>query len=204
MSESPHRGHERPLDLGAGRVAARVHDPSQRVAALAGEEQLDAGVGTLGVEARAERGELAHAVGPLVDEHADRVDVAQARARVQRVGEVQLGRVGLGERGRDAALGVARRRVRQLALRQHEHRQAPTRRMERGRQPCDAAPQHEDVEHDDQPRWLSPCARIQTRLEPRRCTASSSEIGRFASSTWTIVGAYAASSASCTPRTRSR
>ena len=34
------RGDERPLDLGAGRVAARVHDARERVAALAREQQL--------------------------------------------------------------------------------------------------------------------------------------------------------------------
>ena len=34
------RGHERALDLGAGRVAAGVHDAGERVTALAGEQQL--------------------------------------------------------------------------------------------------------------------------------------------------------------------
>ena len=33
---------ERALDLRAGRVAARVHDPRERVTALAGQEQLRA------------------------------------------------------------------------------------------------------------------------------------------------------------------
>jgi hypothetical protein len=35
-----HRGHQRPLHLGAGRVAARVHDAVAVVAALAGQRQL--------------------------------------------------------------------------------------------------------------------------------------------------------------------
>ena len=47
-----------------------------------------------------------------------------------------------------------------------------------------------------QPRWRVGWSRIQTRFEPARCTASSASIGRFASSTCTIRGAYAASSAS--------
>ena len=34
------RGHERPRDLGAGRVAARVHDSRQRVAPLSSQEEL--------------------------------------------------------------------------------------------------------------------------------------------------------------------
>ena len=80
---------------------------------------------------------------------------------------------GCGERGRDAALRVARRGVRELAFRQHEHRQASTRRVERGRQPRDATPQHEDVEHGTQPRWREGWSRIQTRFEPARSTASS-------------------------------
>ena len=84
--------------------------PRQRVAALAGQQQLLA-VGTgLGVEAGAERRELAHPVGAFGHEHADRFDVAEAGARGERVGEVQLGGVGRGERGGDAALRVARRR----------------------------------------------------------------------------------------------
>ena len=43
---------------------------------------------------------------PLVDEHPDGVDVAQAGAGRQRVGEVEVGRVGIGaaEHGGDAAL----------------------------------------------------------------------------------------------------
>ena len=118
------------------------------------------------------RGELAHAVGAFGHEDAHRVDVAQPRARGQRVGEVQIGRVGRGERGRDAALRVARRRMRQLALGQHEHRQASPRRVERSRQPRDATPQHEDVVHERQPRWRVGWSRIQTRFEPARCTAS--------------------------------
>ena len=58
--------------------------------ALAGQGQQPAG---LAVELGAERDELAHPPGPLVDEHADRVDVAQPGAGGQRVGQVQVGRV---------------------------------------------------------------------------------------------------------------
>jgi hypothetical protein len=37
------RGHQRPLDLRAGRVTARVRDPVAKMAALAGQRQLAAG-----------------------------------------------------------------------------------------------------------------------------------------------------------------
>ncbi len=145
---------------------------------------------------RAEPRELTHAIGTLGDEDAHRVGIAQARAGSQRVDEVQIGRVGRGQRRGHAALRVARRGMRQLALGQHEHGQAPARRVERSRQPRDATPQHEDVVHNGQPRCRLGRSRIQTRFEPARCTASSASIGRFASSTCTIRGAYDASSAS--------
>ena len=140
---------ERPLDLGAGRVAARVHDARERVAAFAGEQQFGAVGRRLGVEVRAEQRQLAHTVGTLGHEDAHRVGVAETRAGGQRVDEVQIGRVGRGQRGGHAALRVARRGVRQLTLGQHEHGKAPARRVERSRQPRDAAPQHEDVVHGE-------------------------------------------------------
>ena len=45
------RGHERALDLGAGRVAARVHDARERVAAFAREQEAPAVAVLVGVEA---------------------------------------------------------------------------------------------------------------------------------------------------------
>ena len=115
--------------------------------AFAGEQQLVA-VGTgRGVEVRAERRELSHPIGPFGHEHPDRLDVAQSRARGERVGEVQLRRIGLGQRRGDATLRVAGRRERQLALGQHDRRQALTRGLQRGRETGDAAPEHENVDH---------------------------------------------------------
>ncbi len=136
MSSAAHGRDEGPFDLGAGRVASRVHDACERVATLAGEEEL----GLFGIEASAEGGELAYAVRALGHQDAHGLDVAQSGARGERVGEMQLGRVGLGERGCDTALRVARGGVRELTFGQHEHRQASTGRVERGRQPRDAAP----------------------------------------------------------------
>ena len=109
--------------------------------------------------------ELADPVGALGHEHAHRVDVAQPGARGQRVGEVQLGRVGRGERGGDATLRVARRRVRQLALREHERRQAlAARRGARSSGPRRRSPAR-GRRTRSQPRWRSE-SRIQTRFEP--------------------------------------
>ena len=144
-----HRFDQRAFDLGAGRVATRVHDPRERVPAFAGQEQLRALGRRLGVEVRAETRQLAYPVGTFGHEDAHRVGVAEACARGQRVDEVQIRRVGRGERGRDAALCVPRGRVRELTLGQDEHRQAPPRRVERSRQPRDATPQHEDVVHEE-------------------------------------------------------
>ena len=142
------RGDERTLDLGAGRVAARVHDAGERMTALAGEQQLVAVGAGLGVELRAERRQLADTVGALGHEHLHRLDVAEPGARGERVGEMQLPRVGLGQRGGDAALRVTGGRERQLALREHDRRQALPSGLERGRETGDTAPEHENVDHE--------------------------------------------------------
>ena len=142
---------------------------------------------------RAERGELADAVGALGHEHLHRLDVAQPGAGRERVGEVQLGRVGRGQRGGDAALRVAGRRQRQLALRQHDRRQPLPSGLERGRETGDAAPEHENVDHATSLRGrgagrtgydarelgsIRP-VRIHTRFEPARRTACSAGIARL-------------------------
>ena len=84
--------------------------PSERVLAVLVE-----------VERGTEGDELVHAVGPLVDEHAHRVDVAQPRPRGERVGEVQVGGVGVvtGQHCGDAALGPPGGRLVELGLGQH-------------------------------------------------------------------------------------
>ena len=95
-----------PLDLGAGRVAARVRDPVAVVAALAGQRELAVGVV---VELGAERDQLAHGVGPLGHQDPHRVGVADPGAGDERVALVLLGGVLRAQRGRDAALGPLRR-----------------------------------------------------------------------------------------------
>ena len=73
----PHLVDEGPLDLGAGGGAAGVHDAGQRVAALAGQQQLALAVA---VEHGAHGDELVDARRALVDQDPHGVDVAQAGA----------------------------------------------------------------------------------------------------------------------------
>ena len=99
-------GDQRPLDLGAGGVAAGVRDPVAVVAALAGQRQL--AVGAV-VEVGAERDQLADGLGALLDEHPHGVEVAGAGAGDEGVELVLLGGVPRAERGGDAALRPLRR-----------------------------------------------------------------------------------------------
>ena len=124
VADPVERGDERPGDLGAGGVAAGVGDPVAVVAALAGQLDLAAGVA---VELRAEGDELADPVGPLGDERAHGLDVAQPDPGDEGVVEVLVGGV-LGVEGRgDAALGPLRRPGRQHRLRHEEHPVDPSR-----------------------------------------------------------------------------
>ena len=108
---------QRSLHLRPRGRPARVDDPRPGVATLTGEGE---GARRLAVELDAERDELVHAPGPLVDQDAHGLLVAQAGARRQRVGQVEVGRVLVAaQHRRDPALGPARRRLRQRTLGQH-------------------------------------------------------------------------------------
>ena len=87
-------------------------------------------------------------LGSLVDEDADGVDVAQAGAGRERVGEVEVGGVGVaGEHRGDAALGPAGGGLVELALGEHADPQAEcVGRPHRGRQPRHAAAEDQQVE----------------------------------------------------------
>ena len=137
----PGRFRQGARDLAAGRVAAGVQPPGDRVRALAAEHDL----AVLAVEPRADLDQLADAVGALVDEHSDGVGVAKARAGVDRVLKMQVGGVGLAQSGGDAALGKEGRRVVQAGLGQQADVPAP-RRGDRRRQAGYAAAEHERVE----------------------------------------------------------
>ena len=113
-----HGFHKGPLDLRAGGRPAGVHDPRVAVAALPG--QLEPTL-VVDVEGGPEGDELVDATGALVDEDPHRVRVAQPGAGGQRVGQVEIGRVGIvaaEDRG-DTALRPPCGRLMQLALREH-------------------------------------------------------------------------------------
>lgn len=95
---------ERPGDLRAGRVAARVRDTTPVVTALAG--QLQSSFGGL-VEVGAGLDEPPYGVGALSDEDPYGLLVAQARAGDQGVVQVLFGGVALPEGRGDTALGPA-------------------------------------------------------------------------------------------------
>ena len=183
------------LDLGAGGGAAGVDDPRARVAALAGEGERPGG---LAVELGAQRDQLVHAGRALVDEDAHRLLVAQAGARGQGVGQVQVGRVLVAaEHGGHAALGPAGGRLGQHALGQHAERQRRRRRRarprqpDRGRQPGDAAAQDQDVE-GSRPGAGGHAGSVRVSSASRR--ADTSSMTRLRPSTCTTRGTYASSS----------
>ena len=136
---------ERALDLGPRRGASRVHDARQRVSTFASE--LESPVGR-SIERRAHRDELGHPIGPLVDEDTDGFDVAQPRSGRERVGEMEVGRVGItGEDRGDAALCPPRGGLVELAFRQHADTEAECIGCpHRGRQPRDSAAEDQKIE----------------------------------------------------------
>ena len=138
-------GDQRALDLGAGGVAAGVRDAVAVVAALAGQRQLAVGVV---VEVGAERDQLAHRLGALVDQHPYGVHVAGAGARDEGVVLVLLGGVPRAERGGDPALGPLGRAGGEHVLGDHQHLAATgsaASEAQRRGQPGDAGADHDDV-----------------------------------------------------------
>ena len=107
------------------------------------------------VERGAERDQLVDARRALVDEHPHGVDVAQAGAGGERVGEVEVGGVGVAaEHGGHAALRPAGRGLLELALGEHADAHAvQLGGPHRGRQPGHARPEDEQVEVGHRLRW---------------------------------------------------
>ena len=141
----PHPVDQRPLDLGACGGAAGVDDAGLRVAAFASELQPPV---VVAVEDRPHGDELVDAARALVHQGSHGLDVAQPGPRGEGVGEVQVGRVGVGrEHGGDAALRPAGRRLRELGLREHADPQAQlVGGADGGRQAGHPAAQDEQVE----------------------------------------------------------
>jgi hypothetical protein len=119
------------------------------VPTFAGERECRGLAVTGRVEHGAHGDELADPVGTFGHEHTDGVGVAEAGPGCDRVGEMQLGGVvgGVLEGRGDAALRVARRGVRKLALGEHEDRPAGARGVDGTRQAGDPTAEHQQVEH---------------------------------------------------------
>ncbi|CAM5633851.1 hypothetical protein SGRIM128S_07255 [Streptomyces griseomycini] len=148
-------------DLRTGGVAARVGDAAAVVAALAGE--LQAALGGL-VELRTGGDQTAHGVGALGDEDADRLLVAQARARDQGVVQVLLGGVALTEGRGDAALGPAGGAVVEPGLGDDDGGQAGGLAAQGRGEAGDAGADDHHVRRDGPPG----CGRVQTGASAKR------------------------------------
>ena len=140
-----HRHHQRPLDLDPSGGTAGVEDPGVAVAPLPGEEVLAL---LVLVEHRPHGDELVDPGRALVDQDPDRVEVAEAGAGGERVGQVEVGGVGIAaEHGGHAALRPTSRGLGQLALGEHAdlhavHVGGPHGGGEAG----DAGTEHEQIE----------------------------------------------------------
>ena len=136
---------QRPLDLGAGRVAAGVRDAVAVVATLAGQAQV---AGNVVVEDGAELDQLADGVGPVRHEQVHRRRVTRAGSRHQGVALVLLGRVPGTEGSRDAALRPLRGAGVEHALGDHQdpaRGPEPVLEPQRRGQAGDAGADHHDV-----------------------------------------------------------
>ena len=135
-------GDQRPLDLGSGRVTARMGDPVAVVAALAGQRQLAVGVV---VEVGAESDQLADRFRPLLDQDPHRVEVAGARAGHERVELVLGGGVPRAQRCGDPALRPLGGAGGEDVLGDDEDLADLAREPQRGGQPGDARADDHDV-----------------------------------------------------------
>ena len=140
------RGDQRALDLGAGGVAARVHDPGDGVAALTGEgEPAVAGDRSN----RAPRA-ISSRTRPGPRSPARRTaSASQSPPPAVRVSEPCSagGVVFLDQRGGDAALRVPGGRPADLALGEHADREAGVPGVDRRGQARDTAAEDEEIGH---------------------------------------------------------
>ncbi len=139
----PYGLDERPGDLRAGRVAARVGDAAAVVAALAGE--LDGARVGVGVEEGAGVDQAAYGVRALGDQGPYGLLVAQARARDERVVQVLFGGVPVAEGGGNAALRPARGAVVEAGLGDDDRAQAGGGAAQGGGEAGDAGADDHDV-----------------------------------------------------------
>ncbi|SHW85598.1 Uncharacterised protein [Mycobacteroides abscessus subsp. abscessus] len=111
--ERPGRGGQGTLDLGARGVAAGMDDAPPAVPALTGQGPVPR---PDFIESRTGTDQFTHGGIAVGDDRGDRVDIAQAGAGRDGVGDVRLHRViGVGDHDRDTALGIRGRRLAGLA-----------------------------------------------------------------------------------------
>ena len=169
-----------PFDLGAGGGATRMHHPGDTVPALARQFEF---ARLVLVEPCSPADQPEDPARALVDQHPDGVGVAQAGAGRQgvRVVQVELGLV-TRQRGGHPSLGPPGGCHLEVGLRQHPDREAVLGRgLHRGRQPCHAAAQDQEVElgHRSAAATLSisrarpNVAAISSREEPSQRSAGS-------------------------------
>ena len=141
------------------------------MSAFAREEQLPAVGVQCGVEVGAELSELADARRALGDERAHGVHIAETGAGGEGVGQMQVGGIRILECGGDAALRIARRRVRQLTLGEHDDRQAARGSVQGGGEPGNTAAEHEDVVHVREPTARCCVSPVPARVRSGRRTS---------------------------------
>ena len=125
------------LDSVAGAVAARVHDARARVCCLAA--QCDLTVCT--VEGDAQIDESTDAVRRFPHQHLDRVAIAEACPRGQRVAQVRLDGIAGAEGGGDTALRISGVGLLDRTLGDNDGTAVP-RSQERRVEPGDSRAQH--------------------------------------------------------------
>ncbi len=136
------RGVQGALHLGAGRVAAGVHDPVRPVAALAGQHQRAVRVA---VELGAPADQLPDPRRALLDQHLHGLRVAEPDPGDLGVVGVRLGGVQRVEDPGDPALRPAGGAVVDVDLGDHRDVQAELAQVQRGGQPGDAGTHHDHI-----------------------------------------------------------
>ncbi len=142
---APHRRHECPLDLRAGRGAACMHHTGDRMTALTGELEVALGIA---IELGSECDQFLDPTWALVHEHTHCVVVAEPRSRSQSVREVQVDLLGVRrERRGHTSLCPSGGRLLEATL-GHDPDPQPVLRggAHRGRQPGDARTDDQEIQ----------------------------------------------------------
>ena len=140
-----HGSNECAFDLCAGGDPTSVNDPGQGVAPFAGEFESSV---SIAIEPSTDSDEVTNTSRPFLDEHPYGIDIAQPCARGQRVGQMQVGGIGIAtEHCGNATLGPSSRRLFEWALGEHaDSNSGLGRRPHRRREPGHARTHDEKIE----------------------------------------------------------